>query len=163
MSYLYTSATFSPGREHRYHLLRLWDVSVKPLKLCMFIGLNPSTADEKQDDPTVRRCVAFAKRLGCHGMHMMNIFAYRATDPDVMKRAFDPVGEDNDDWLRVIALDSAFTIACWGVHGQHLSRGVQVKRILSKITPSLCCFGMTKDGHPKHPLYLKADSPLVAF
>ena len=103
--YIRTGAEFSKDRIHRYALYRVWDES-KPL--IMLIGLNPSTADENKDDPTIKRCVSFAKHWGYGGLIMVNIFAYRATDPRKMKKATDPVGPDNDKWIRKLARLSAF-------------------------------------------------------
>ena len=161
--YQLSLAEFSPCEKYRYHLLRMWNVVEKP-KMAMFVGLNPSTADASVDDPTVKRCVGYAKRLGCDGMHMMNIFAYRATDPAVMKAVGDPVGELTDEWLKVIALDAEIIVCCWGTHGKHLSRGVQVERMLKKTRNiSLFCFGLTATQDPKHPLYLRSDQPLICF
>lgn len=156
MQYILSSAEFSECRMYRYHLTRKW---CSGNRMAMFIGLNPSTADEKEDDPTIRRCVGFAQRLHCDGMFMMNIFAFRSTDPKVMKLVVDPVGRLNNQWLKIKSAESAFHIACWGVHGSHMNRGEEVKALLT----GLECFGTTKDGHPKHPLYLKSDTKLVSF
>lgn len=140
-------ATFSPDRVYRYDLWRTW--------LCgegyaMFVGLNPSTADETQDDPTIRRCVAFAKAWGYAGLCMTNLFAYRATDPQEMKRAPKPVGPDNDATLLRHASAAGVVIAAWGAHGAHLNRAQMVRETL----PALHYLRLTKDGHPGHPLYL---------
>lgn len=83
----------------------------------MFVGLNPSTADELLDDPTIRRCVAFARSWGYGALCMTNLFAFRATDPDVMKSADDPVGPENDQHLQDLANGASVVIAAWGVHG----------------------------------------------
>jgi len=144
-------AVFSPCRTFRYRLGRVWGDG----PTLTVIGLNPSTADETSNDPTVRRCIAFAMREGCGSLRMLNIFAFRATDPAVMKRAVDPIGPENDMWI-MQAIDGP-VVAAWGVHGAFLGRGASVARAI----PGLLCFGQTKDGHPKHPLYLRADSPLV--
>ncbi len=142
---------FSPCRAYRYTLWREWIGGSGYLQV---IGLNPSTADEVQDDPTIRRCINFAKAWGYGALCMTNAFAYRATDPLVMKAQADPVGPDNDQWLVKIAHDAGLILAAWGVHGVHRDRHAEVARLL----PSrLRCLGITKDGHPKHPLYLRAD------
>jgi hypothetical protein len=116
-----------------------------------FIGLNPSTADETHNDPTVRRCMDFAKRWGYSAMCMTNIFAWRDTDPLKMKAAGDPIGYENDDWLVRVAKGAHIRVACWGNDGAHLGRGVQVGRM---IPHDLHCLGTNADGSPKHPLYL---------
>lgn len=140
---------FSPDRLHRYTLWREFDLSCR--EYVQFIGLNPSTADEVQDDPTVRRCIDFAKRWGFGALCMTNLFAYRATDPDVMKAAVDPVGPDNDAWLARIAIGAGLVVAAWGNHGEFMGRD----RAVAALLPRLMCLGTTKTGAPRHPLYIK--------
>ena len=124
----------------------------------MFIGLNPSTADETKDDPTIRRCVGFAKEWGYGAVCMANLFAYRATDPRVMKEAADPVGPDNDVWLERYAKDASLVVAAWGAYGEHQGRA---KEVLKKVE-GVVCLGMTKGGYPRHPLYmLKTSRPQI--
>lgn len=135
---------------YRYSLSRIWDESLPPLTV---IGLNPSTADETEDDPTIRRCVGYAKAWGLGGLIMLNLFAYRATNPQEMKAAPDPIGPDNDAFLRVGA-DGVF-LAAWGAHGAFRGRGDSVRRLLWN--RPLYCLGVTHKGEPKHPLYLRAD------
>jgi hypothetical protein len=148
---------FSPCRTYRYTLWRQWDM-YNP-SYAMFIGLNPSTADEVQDDPTVRRCIGFAKAWRFGALCMTNAFAFRATNPDVMKADPSPVGSDNDHWLVEMAKDAVIVIAAWGVHGAHHGRDVQVARLIKK----LHCLGVTKDGHPKHPLYLRRETVPIRY
>lgn len=119
----------------------------------MFIGLNPSTADEVNDDPTVRRCIGYARRWGYGGLCMTNIFAYRATDPAVMKAHPAPIGEENDRYLLGCAAGAGVVVAAWGTHGAHMGRGDQVRRML----PALLCLKSTQGGFPSHPLYLRKD------
>ncbi len=145
---------FSADRAHRYTLWREW---IGGTGYVQFIGLNPSTADEVQNDPTVRRCIAFAKAWGYSAMCMTNLFAYRATNPDVMKRHADPVGSLNNWALLHVAGQAALIVAAWGVHGTHQQRGWRVRRLL-EADHHLHCLGRTKDGEPKHPLYLRADT-----
>jgi hypothetical protein len=116
----------------------------------MFIGLNPSTADEVQDDPTIRRCIGYAKEWGYGAFCMTNIFAFRATDPRVMKTQADPVGPENDKWLTECAKDAGLIVAAWGAHGGHRNRDEEV----IKLVDNIMCLGTTKDGYPRHPLYL---------
>ena len=110
-------ALFSPCRKYRYTLWRIWAPD-KPY--ACFLGLNPSTADETADDPTVRRCIDYSKRWGMGSLLMLNIFAYRSTDPEKMKAVADPVGPDNDRWIKEIAGNAGIVIAAWGNHGDHL-------------------------------------------
>jgi len=148
----------SPCRTYRYVLWREWDL-INPA-YAMFIGLNPSTADEVEDDPTIRRCVDYAKRWGYGALCMTNLFAYRETDRELMKRHPSPVGKDNDRWLVETAKDASVVVAAWGTHGVHLRRDQAVIRLLGR---KLNCLGMTKDGHPGHPLYLKKTLTPIPF
>lgn len=138
---------FSPCRTYRYALWREW---IGGDGYAMFVGLNPSTADEMRDDPTIRRCVSFAKSWGYAGLCMANLFAYRATQPKDMKAAADPIGPENDDHLQALAHEAGVVVAAWGANGTHKGRDLEVCELL----PSLHCLALTKDGHPGHPLYL---------
>lgn len=144
------SANFSRCRTYRYALWRSWDEH-KPY--AMIIGLNPSTADEVEDDPTLIRCINFAKSWGYGGVCMTNLFAYRATDPNDMKAAADPVGASNNRWLTRLAKEAGIVVAAWGNDGSYLNRASQIK---NKI-PNLYCLKMNKSGEPAHPLYLRAE------
>lgn len=139
---------FSPCRKYRYTLWREW---IGGEGYAMFVGLNPSTADETLDDPTIRRCIAFAKAWGYAGLCMTNLFAFRATQPEDMKAASDPVGPDNDLHLKALAEGAGVIVAAWGVHGTYRGRHNAVRAML----PELRCLALTKDGHPGHPLYLR--------
>lgn len=155
-------AHFSDDRIYRYALSRTWD-SAKP-KL-MFIGLNPSTADETKLDPTLRRVIRFADREGCGGLWMANLFAFRATNPIHMKASFDPIGPRNDAWLlRMAEQCHPHIIVGWGAHGGWLGRDTEVCELLKQynFTP-VRCLGLTKDGHPRHPLYVRGDTALVDY
>ena len=116
----------------------------------MFIGLNPSTADEKNDDPTIRRCISYAKAWGYDGLCMANIFAFKATEPKVMLSEMDPVGPDNDRYLVELADKASLVIAAWGTLGGHMDRANKVRSMID----GLHYLRLTKDGHPGHPLYL---------
>lgn len=152
---LRTSARFSPCRTYRYDLWRRWGDG----PYAMFIGLNPSTADETQDDPTIRRCINFAKAWGFSALCMTNLFAFRATDPKDMKEYQQPVGPENNDVLQECAAGAGVIVAAWGVHGVHEDRDKEVLALL----PGLQCLGLSKEGHPRHPLYLKGDLKPVPF
>jgi len=121
--------------------------------MCAFIGLNPSTADEDKDDPTVRRCIRYANSWGYGGLYMLNAFAWRATDPEEMKAANNPVGVSNDSTIQKYAARSEIVVAAWGNHGSFLNRSNEIK----KLVPGLKCLGITQSGEPRHPLYLRAD------
>jgi len=147
---LKTDAKLSNCRNYRFALWRTWDES-KPF--AMIIGLNPSTADEVEDDPTITRCINFAKSWGYGGVCMANLFAYRTKSPSIMKSQNDPIGADNDVWLAKLAKDAGIVVAAWGNHGSHLSRSSTVKKLI----PNLHYLNMNQSGEPTHPLYLKGD------
>jgi hypothetical protein len=146
------SAIFSPCRTWRYELRRTWSVTPPAL----FVGLNPSTADERLDDPTIRRCVRFARDWGYGGLVMANLFAFRSTDPRALALVGDPVGPDNDMVLRRLAREAGVVVAAWGVHGVLNCRAQVVVDV--GLLGSFTVLGLTKDGHPRHPLYMRADS-----
>jgi hypothetical protein len=144
------TAAFSPCRRYRYALCRQWDNTKATV---LFIGLNPSTADEENDDPTLVRCINFAKSWGYGGVCMANLFAYRATKPKDLLARKRVIGKDNNDWLLDLAKDADKVIAAWGNDGRYLSRSTQVKKLIEP----LHCLKLNKSGEPAHPLYLKAD------
>jgi len=146
---MHSSATFSPCRRYRYALWRTWD-EARPHVL--FIGLNPSTADETQDDPTIRRCMGYARDWGYGGVCVANLFAWRATLPSDLKRAEDPIGPDNDEWLERLAGEAEGVVAAWGNDGAHLGRSTAVKGMLHEPL----CLKLNRSGEPAHPLYLMA-------
>lgn len=155
-----TGAEFSPCRRYRYTLWRRWDDG----PLISFIGLNPSTADEIHNDPTVTRCIRFAGREGAGGMAMLNLFAFRATDPKIMKAQADPVGPENDLTIATWVKQSEIVVCCWGSHGRHMERSKALLEQLRQCgADNLHHLGLTKTGEPKHPLYLRADTPLQPF
>lgn len=155
------TAHFSEGREYRYRLDRVWDA--KNLRRLVVIGLNPSTADETNDDPTIRRCIGFAKRENCGGLIIVNLFALRATDPTAMEAHQSPVGDENDSIILTACASPRIVVAAWGCHGAHLRRGVEVRTFLRARGLHLHNLGLTKDGHPKHPLRLAASTPLTLW
>lgn len=150
-----SGAVFDKDPKYRYLLWRIWeDWDIEnPPAMVQFIGLNPSTADEIENDPTVTRCINYAKDWGYDGMFMSNIFAWRDTNPKNMKVAEKPIGQFNDNFLLTTHQESAITVACWGNHGAYKNRGDEVMRLI----PDLYILSMTKIGHPSHPLYLKKD------
>jgi hypothetical protein len=148
-----TGAIFSPCRTWRYLLWRRWDRE-KPI--CAFIGLNPSTADETKDDPTVRRCVNYAKAWGYGALWMLNAYAFRATDPRVMKAANGAIGPQTDAYLREAAVSAGLVVAAWGTHCAG-SRQDEIRTMFAGMGKPLYLLGQTKGGHPRHPLYLRAD------
>jgi hypothetical protein len=143
-----SGAVFSACEKYRYLLWRIWDRK-KPY--VAFIGLNPSTADEMKDDPTVARCRKYAESWKYGGMYMLNLFAFRATKPEVMKQVKDPVGSENDAHILKVVKEAGLVVAVWGNHGTHESRSIEVM----KWVKDLNCLKVNKSGEPCHPLYLK--------
>lgn len=150
-----STAVYSPCERYRYLLTRVWEPAGKR---ALFVMLNPSTATEFQNDPTVERCERRARALGFGAFRVTNIFAFRATDPRVMRAEADPVGPQNDAAIRDSARDWADMVVCaWGTHGAHLGRGAAVEALLRATGRPLFTLGLSKDGHPKHPLYIGYD------
>lgn len=147
-------ALFSHDRRYRYRLWRRWDRTRPLIAFCM---LNPSTADERTDDPTIRRCVGFARDWGYGGVEVVNLFALRATDPRELRRARDPIGAGNDGHLVAAAARSAAVVIAWGAHGALLARDRRTLAMLSR-RARLLALGWTKSGAPRHPLYLRRDA-----
>jgi hypothetical protein len=130
-------------------------------KSCLFVMLNPSTADAEQDDPTIRRCVGFAKRFGFDRLEVVNLYAWRATNPKeiiAMTGGGDPVGPRNQEIIEKSATDAGLIICAWGAHGSHIGQDETVRGWLGE--RDLHCLGRTKEGHPRHPLYLPSDVKL---
>ncbi|WP_146396928.1 DUF1643 domain-containing protein [Pseudobythopirellula maris] len=142
-------ASFSHCGVYRYSLRRYWGNG----EVLLVVGLNPSTADATKDDPTVRRCVGFAKSWGFGTLIIANLFAYRATDPTVLAQVSDPVGPSNDRTLKRLAAQADFVLAAWGTRGKLSDRE---QRVLTYLQEPYC-LGTTSDGHPRHPLYVRAD------
>jgi hypothetical protein len=144
-------AAYSDCEAYRYTLTRVWNPDGGR---ALFVMLNPSTATEVQNDPTVERCERRARALGFGAFRVLNIFAYRATDPREMRRAADPVGPDNDAAILAAVPWADQVICAWGTHGAHLDRGVQVAAMLRDAGAALFHLGLSQAGHPKHPLYI---------
>jgi len=155
-AYLSSGAVISSCADYRYLLWRTWDDTKQPL---VYIMLNPSTADADQDDPTIRKCVGFARRLGFGGIQVLNLFAYRATDPTTLKRARYPVGPDNDAviYARLTALrlsEGGYVICAWGAHARGLVRARTIETNLALNKVQARALRLLPDGTPAHPLML---------
>lgn len=157
------SAVYSDDERHRFSLHIVW--VAQPVRLVQFIGLNPSTATELADDPTVLRCRNRAKALGFEGMVMTNLFSFRATNPVEMKAQPDEpmLAAANIDYLRATADQCELIVLCWGAMGAHFSRAGAVLRALAAHRGMFRCLGVTASGHPKHPLYVRNDAELQQF
>lgn len=191
VSYIDKGASISACGRYRYRLWREWrlwpepakwhmwtDDDGKPIvdgagaqlgepKSCIFIMLNPSTADGDEDDPTIRRCVGFARHWGYDRLDVINLFAYRATAPEALlslNDADDPVGPENRRHFDRVLFDGhpvGLIICAWGAHGCHLGQDETVLGWLGR--RERFALGLTKEGHPRHPLYLKRDAQPIAF
>lgn len=151
ISNIHRSAVFSKCRTWRYTLVREWDHLLPKL---LFVLLNPSTADEFQDDRTNRRGIDYALQWGFGSVVFVNLFAIRSPDPDVIRKVRDPIGPGNDRHI-IDQWQKADEIVCgWGTKGRYLNRDAEVCAMFGR---SLYCLGTNDDGTPKHPLYLKAN------
>lgn len=158
-----TSALLSSDSRYRWWLRRRWAKGTE----IGWIMLNPSTADANQDDPTIRRCVAFSKAWGHGGMVVVNLFATRATDPQALRLRTDfyqdeheaLIGYKNDAVIESELKNCAVIVAAWGNHGALYNRGAEVRELLGDYR--LQCLGLTKTLEPRHPLYARADTALV--
>lgn len=148
----FISATADIRGDYRYTLTRVWDAA---LPAVTFVLLNPSTADAVQLDPTLRKCVGYAKREGFGSMIVANVYAYRTKNPAAMRTVTDPIGPENDD---VLASLKGPVIAGWGVNADP-TRIARVRELL----PPLHALAVTKNGHPGHPLYLRKDAQMAPW
>lgn len=181
--YFSSGAIISEDERYRYVLFREWrghgsdenwrwfdavDGNGHKLgvpKTCLFIMLNPSTADALNDDPTIRRCVSFAKAWKYDRLEVVNLFAYRTKSPSELKALLDkddPVGRSNIKYVQQAMTDAGLIVCAWGVHGSHLDQDETVLGWLP-FERKIYSLGTTKDGSPKHPLYIAADTKLVEF
>lgn len=183
-AYTYAGADISQDGRYRYRLWREWrgldsgkrwrwldavDGAAEPLGeplSCLFVMLNPSTATADKDDPTIRRCVQFAKREGYDRMDVCNLFAHRATDPREILRMLDkdePYGPRNQATIERAVGDAGVIVCAWGTHGDHLGQDQTVLGWLEGWNVPLKCLGRTSGKHPRHPLYVRGDQPLEPY
>ena len=149
-------AVISKDNKYRYLLSRTWDDS-KPI--VAFIGLNPSIADDKIDDPTVNRCINFAKSWGYGGFYMLNLFAFRATEPKNMFKAESPIGDENDKYILKYSKQVDKVVCAWGNHGKYKERSTYIFNLIN----NTYYLKMNKSGEPAHPLYLKANLTPIQY
>lgn len=146
-----STAIYSDCEHYRYALTRIWDEAGQKVA---FVMLNPSTATEVQNDPTVERCERRARTLGFGAFRVCNIFAWRDTDPRKMRKAADPIGPGNDAAIIDACNWADMVICAWGTNGEHLNRGPQIEALMRATEKPLYHLGLSKAGHPKHPLYI---------
>lgn len=166
-------AGFSTDKVYRYVLMRTKEDSLnlfetvedaeKQGKTINFLMLNPSTADDTKDDPTVAKCMKWAWNWGYDQLVVTNIFAFRATDPaELYQTPKNPIGDGNDYFLQIVAAQSKTVVCAWGTHGKYMDRGNYVlEKVLKPLKIDLFFLGLTKDGQPKHPLYLRNNTQLI--
>lgn len=163
-----SGAVISACGAYRYTLRREISCILRWVRPCLFVMLNPSTADAQMDDPTIRRCISFAKRESCSSLTVVNLFALRATDPRELARHPDPVGPENDRHLAEQMAEHrlGIVIAAWGNHPMAGPRVLEVLHRLSypsDLLPPIHALGLTQGGSPRHPLYVRGDQPLVRW
>lgn len=161
------TAVVSECGRYRYLLTRRWDDRAPVM---VFVMLNPSTADDVDDDPTIRRCVGYAQREGCGGLVVVNLFAWRSTDPWELVKAADPVGPENDAYIteacRLYRRTIVHVVLAWGTseHRKIKSReNVVIELVRREMFGDPMCLGRNRNGTPRHPLFLKLNTPLVKF
>jgi hypothetical protein len=157
--FLASGAIFDITGTYRYSLWRIWSRNHPRIA---FIMLNPSSAGARYNDPTIRRCIQFARFWGFGALEVVNLFAYRTADPRVLSRVSDPLGPDNDHFLARAVEQAHTVIAAWGARGALLKRDQAVLTLLARCA-RVYCLGLTKGGHPRHPLYVRNDVPFTTF
>jgi hypothetical protein len=158
--YLENNAEISDCGKYRYLLRRVWDYK-KPRAL--LVMLNPSTADARQDDATIRSCVRLLSGHGYGSMEVVNVFGYRATHPSGLLKANDPCGPENENIVRAAIQRCDIVIVAWGAWPPAQAESAYIRNAIRANRPAMFCFGKTKSGAPKHPLYVKSGTPLEAF
>lgn len=153
------TALLSPCGRFRYRLGRRWGDG----RALLFVMLNPSTADAEEDDATIRRCIKFAQAHDFAALEVVNLFAFRATDPKDLRRAFYPVGPENDAHIEAAASEAAAICVAWGANVAGLERPQVVLPLLRAAGKPLQCLRITRSGYPQHPLMLASGCRLLPF
>lgn len=167
-------AEFSVDRIYRYKLWRHWGAERDPSKVACFLMLNPSTADEHDLDPTLRRCVNFAKSWSCTGMVVVNLFAVVSADPKILLTQADAVGDvprlttlgrtvDNTNVILQEVEESHILMLGWGAFPEAAKRAKEMLDLLPGHNAQPMCLGTTQSGAPKHPLYVASWTPLIPY
>ena len=159
-SFMIGSASLDRTRRYRYRLRRDWQTSPRRVT---FIMLNPSTADARVLDPTIRRCVGFARAWGFGGLDVVNLFAWRSTRPEALRRVADPVGPRNHAAIASALRESSLVVAAWGNTAPAREQALRVCRLATRLRTPLFCLGTTLGGQPRHPLYVRRTTTLTRF
>lgn len=154
------SAIISPCSKFRYRLGRRWADGGQTLA---YVMLNPSTADAEQDDATIRRCIRFAKAHDFNALDVVNLYAYRATDPADLRKAGYPVGPDNDQHIVQTVSEAHAVCVAWGANVAGLERPQIVLPMIRRCMATIFCLGITRSGYPAHPLMLPSSRRLQPF
>lgn len=155
----FSGAVFDHTRSYRFLLWRFWDERPRML----FVGLNPSTANELNEDPTIRRLCGFAQKWGYGGLYACNLYAYISSIPEVLDRV-EAIHKGNYPAIKMATSLSNLTVVGWGDGIKHVPNGHTVaKHVREEYLNSPMCFGLTKEGNPKHPLYLNSETELAEF
>ena len=159
------SADISDCGRYRYCLGRSWDTRIPS---CVFVGLNPSTADAEKDDATIRRCISFTQRFGFGGFTMLNLYAFRATDPRELLTVANPIGPGNNKTFLSVSSAVNVFICAWGPPKSHYERKLhfsrRVREVLELIAQSkVYCLGLSKEGYPRHPLRIPTKKDLEEY
>lgn len=159
------TAYVTPCGTYRYQLSRDWTQVGCAGRTLLMVMLNPSVADASEDDPTINKCMRYAKAHGFTALDVVNLYAFRATDPKALRDAGWPVGPENDTAIQIGATHADAICLAWGAFAARTPRAGEVIRLLQRTAPSkpLMCLDTTKDGHPAHPLYLKSSLRLRPF
>jgi hypothetical protein len=158
--YLEKDARLSDCKKYRYLLRRTWDYDKPRLLVIM---LNPSTADGEDDDATIRSLVRICTALGFGSFEVVNLFAYRATDPEELAEVDNPIGHNNDNVIEAAVGRCDLIVCAWGSHPMANYRGEVIRFKVRSLRPAVFCLGTNKLGGPKHPLYIKTGTPLVRY
>lgn len=158
--FMVREAVISDCGNYRYLLRRAWDITKRG---CLFVMLNPSTADAEVDDATIRSCIRLAKSWGYGHFEVVNLFGFRSTDPEGMGEAVDPTGPNNDRIAREAIGRCDVAICAWGAHWMAKARATPMVNLIREQRPTAYCVGTTKSGAPKHPLYIKSGTALSVF
>lgn len=151
---------FSNCESYRYELTRVWNTKAHRI---LFVMLNPSTATENKNDPTVARCESRARSLGFGSYRVCNIFALRSTNPRELYQSDFPIGEDNNEAIRKGCYWADKIVCAWGNHGELLDRGKEVEQLLRGTGNHLWHLGLTKINNPRHPLYISHSQPFIPW
>ena len=157
---VYTEVIFSRCLKYRFSFKREWDKSKKKI---LYILLNPSTATELKNDPTITRIERHSKILKMGSFTVCNLFALREKNPKLLKKHKYPLGKENDSFIEKYSLEAEIIVCAWGNEGEYMNQSEKIKNLLLTMNHQAYVFGLTKKGNPKHPLYLSYKTSLTRW